>query len=128
MSDMGAIMDAIGTAAEGAVTGLVAERGIRVELNSEEKPRLFLYNPTESVELADHQQEQVATGIEGALFVSDTQENLATMLDDIRDAIRADKTLGGVVRWAYVAERGIAESDDPLDRIGILAFVTQQEN
>jgi hypothetical protein len=125
---MGTILDALITAAEGAVSGLTGERGVRATLKSHEKPRLFLYNPAETVELSDHLQETVSIAVEGALLDDVTQEVMALNLDAIRDAIRADATLGGVVRWAYVSERAIVESEDTNERIGILVFQTVQEN
>lgn len=128
MSDMGTILDALSTAAEGAVTGLTGERGLRLNPSPEDKPILFLYNPEETVELSDHLQETVTTTVQAALFDDVTQEAMATYLDAIRDAIRADKTLGGVVRWAYVSLRGVAETSDSNERAGILEIIAVQEN
>lgn len=128
MSDMGAILDAIATAAEGAVSGLVAERGLRLPTAEDKQPAiLFLFNPDETIELADHVQEITTTASSGVVYADVTQEVMAGYLDDIRDAIRADVTLGGIVRWAWVSERGIDEGEDSLERAGILTFVAEQE-
>lgn len=130
MSDMGAIMDAIVTAAETAVAGLVSERGVRLSanLNPEDFPHLFVHSPSETIELFPHQQERVTTQIELILVTrGETQEATVLKVDAIRNQIRTDKTLGGIVRWAYVSSRGIREHPKVNEKAGDMAVVTVAE-
>lgn len=133
MSDMGAIMDALSSAAVTAVTTLTsanAERGIRLakDLADSEYPHLFLYDPDETSELFAHLQRRVSTEVTMTLATSgETQEALALKLDLIRDQIRTDPTLGGIVRWAFVQERGIREDPRESVKAGDLVVLAVQE-
>lgn len=132
MSDLGAIMDALITEARSAVPTLPAgatgvERGIRsgADLRPEELPHLFVHSPTEAVELLDHQQEQRTTTVVLSLVVvADTQEQLATKLDAIRDEIAGNRSLSGVVDYATVTRREIGESALVAMREGVVEVTT----
>jgi len=128
MSEMGAIMDKIVTAAEAAVTELVAEREIRLAKDTVGFPHAFIYAPEEDVGVFSGMQERVTTRILLKLITQgETQEDTALKLDSIGAQIRADKTLGGVVRWAYVSARGIAEAPSSNVKAGDMVIVTVQE-
>lgn len=128
MAELGDILDAIEAAAEGAVTGLTVERGLRLEVHEDEAPILFLYNVEETVEIGDHLQETVQSQVTGALATYDDQAAALTKLDQIRDAIRADSTLGGLVQWALVSARGLDETFDETMVWGTFTFTTQDED
>ncbi len=121
-------MDAIVTAAQAAVTDLTGERGLRHNPHKEEMPRLFVYNPEETVEIFEDQQERTTTQVQAALYADVEQEAMAVYLDEIRDQIRSDKTLGGVVLWTYVASRAVSEHNDAGHMVGVLTFFTVQES
>jgi hypothetical protein len=115
MSDAGTIMDALITAAEGAVSGLTGAREIDGAhgILDENFPYLFVYAAHETVDVGDFQLETQKTRVEMLLFTkAETQEALLLKMDAIRDAIATDRTLGGVVQAAHVVERVLLEAGD----------------
>ena len=133
MSDMGTIIDDVLASAVVAVTALKTantERDLRLtaNMNPEEFPHLFAYDPEEAIELFDDQQERIITTIQFVLVSRDqTQEELLLDLDLIRDAVRADKTLGGNVRWSHVSTRGVRQDPRVSEKAGDFAVIAVQE-
>jgi hypothetical protein len=126
VSDIGAILDRIQTDADAAVAGLVSERGVRLaeKLKDEDLPHLFIYNPEETIELLPLQVEQQELRVQLRLVTEDeTQEQTATKMDAIRDAIRSDRTLNGLVTYSYVANRGIVEQEDSSAKFGEMLVI-----
>lgn len=118
-SDVGEIMDAIITAAEGAVSGLTGYRGLKLvsDLTEDEDfPYLCVYDPDESTELGDFLMTRSSVEVAMLLYTKEeTQEAVAVKMDAIRDAIDTDATLGGVVQFAHVSTRSIRE--DPAEDV-----------
>jgi hypothetical protein len=117
MSDVGAIMDALDTAAE-TVSGVTAERTLKLatDLNTEDFPYCCIFDPDERVTLGDFLLPQVETEVSLLLYTYDeTQEALALKMDGVRDAIAADRTLGGIVQYTHVSTRQIRE--DPREKV-----------
>jgi len=123
MSEWGGIFDRLIAIAQGAVPELATagrtERGIRLaeKLNPGEFPHLFAYDPRDSVALLPQLQERVTTTVILLLVTRDeTQEATCTKCDAIRDAIRADPTLAGLVESCHVSERTLREHPDVASR------------
>lgn len=115
MSDLSAIMDAIVTAAE-TVSNVTAQRVLRYadEISAEDFPFCCIYDPDEVSELAEFQLTTKTTTISVLLFTKgETQDALLTKMGAFRDAIAADRTLGGIVQFAHVATRSISEDNRP---------------
>jgi len=134
MSAAGAVMDALNAIAVAAVVGLVAERGIRLpdDLTTDELPHLFATPsgaaPLEVVALLPHQQEGVTyTVVLVLVTVSETQEETLARVDLIRDAIRADRSLGGIVQAAFVSEVELVEHPDTPIKTAALVVTASQE-
>lgn len=128
MSDMGAILARIQVDAEAAVGGIVVERGIRQAKNllTEELPHLFLFDPAEEIDLLPLQVEHQKFAARLELVTrGETQEATALKMDAIRDAIRGDRTLNGLVTWAYVSNRGIVESGETKEKIGEMIVLAE---
>jgi hypothetical protein len=109
MSDAGTIMDALITAAEGAVSGLTGAREIdgAYKILDENFPCLFVYAPHETVDVGDFQLETQKTRVEMLLFTkAETQEALLLKMDAIRDAIATDRTLSGYMVVETVEQTG----------------------
>lgn len=111
MSDVGAIMDALVTAAE-TVSGVTAERALKLaeDLESDDFPYCMVFDPDETVTLGDFLLPQVE--IEVSMLLStrgETQEALALKMDSVRDAVAADRTLGGLVQYTHVSTRQLRE-------------------
>jgi hypothetical protein len=130
VSDFGSIMDQLVTEARDAVATLTAancERGIRQgeELGVDELPHLFVHSPQESIELLDFQQERRSFVCTLDLWVQgDTQDQLATKLDGIRDQIAANRSLSGAADYATVTLRQVFEfpaRERKVGRIEVLA-------
>ncbi len=120
MSAAGQILDAIVTAAEAAVSGLEAERGLRhsQELEDGVMPHLFLIAPAARREQLVYRQIATTHRIEARLVTRyETQEASLLKLDAIQAAIDADPTLGGVVDTAFVPDDEPLEDHRERDRI-----------
>jgi hypothetical protein len=117
VSDVGAIMDKLVTAAE-TVSGVTAARGLKMasDLASSDFPYCSVFDPDERVTLGDFLLPQVETEISLLLYTKgETQEALALKMDSVRDAIAADRTLGGLVQYTHVSTRQIRE--DPREDV-----------
>jgi hypothetical protein len=104
-------MNALVTAAE-TVGTITAERNLKLaaELNAEDFPYCCIFDPDEKVTLGDFLLPQVETEISLLLYTDgETQEALALKMDGVRDAIAADRTLGGLVQYTHVSSRQIRE-------------------
>lgn len=119
MSEWGGIFDRLIALAEGAVPELATagrtERGVRVaeKLAPQEFPHLFAYDPRDTVALLPQLQERVTTTLTLLLVTrEETQEATAAKCDAIRDAIRGDPTLAGLVESCHVSERTLREHPD----------------
>jgi hypothetical protein len=126
VSDVGDILARIEVDAVAAVSGLMPERGVRLlsKLTTGEYPHLFLYDPSESIELLPLQVEQQTHEIQLALVTrDDTQAQILTKMDAIRDGIIADRTLNSLVTWTHISERGIREDDKSTLKIGDMTVV-----
>jgi hypothetical protein len=125
MSDAGALMDKLVTAAE-TVSGVTAERGFKVPgtLSASDYPYCSVFEPDETVTLGDFLLPQVETTISMLLYTKgETQEATLLKIDGIRDAIAADRTLGGLVQYTHVSSRQLRE--DPRDDVKGGAFVVE---
>lgn len=130
MSNLGSQMDALIVIAQTAIPTIVAERGVRLvaDLRAEEFPHLFVFDPSETVELLDHNQERVEARHTLVFAVrGETQESLLSKLDTFRDDLRLDPTLGGIVDYAYLAERGVNEHPDNNEKEAAVVVVTLRE-
>lgn len=119
MSAAGAIFDAVAAAAVSAVASLQAgnvERGIRprAEVPDDAFPHAFLTAtgsaPLRTVELLEDLQLRTTTSLSLLYWTFDaSQEQTLVDGDAISAAIAADPTLGGLVRWSFVAEVTLEE-------------------
>jgi hypothetical protein len=111
MSSIGADLDTLATLAEGAVSGLVTERGLRLaeHLNSAELPHLFLHNPLDDVTLLRLNQEAQELRVSLTLVTrGETQEATLLKAEAIVDAIQASPELAGG-GLAHVSSLGVRE-------------------
>lgn len=128
MSDWGSIVEAIESAARSAVPSIPAgtagfERGVRVgqDLRDSELPHVFAHNPTEESTELDYGQKAVRFSIQLDMWTrGETQEQAASKLDAIRDAIQANRSLGGAVDKAWVSSRALREFPSKPERAGVL--------
>ena len=130
MSNLGSQMDALIVIAQAAIPTIVAERGVRLvaNLRDEEFPHLFLFDPSEVVEVLDHNQERVEARHSLVFAVrGETQESLLSKLDTFRDNLRVDPTLGGIVDYAYMSERTIQEHADSSEKEAAIVVTTIRE-
>lgn len=133
MSSTNEILDALVARAVAAVPELTAgnaERSLRLakDLNGEEVPHLFVHNPDEAVELLPYLQEQITLSVSLTLVTRDESQTATLAKSElIRAAIRAEPTLGGLVRWAYVSNFSIREHPIERDRAGDIVVVVVTE-
>lgn len=130
MSNFGVLMDRVVAAAQGAVTGLVAERANALVKNValDDFPHLFVYNASDRIERAGHKQKLVTTTIIARLVTRDeTQEALFLKRDAIRDAIEADATLLSLTTDVLVDATDTEEDPASQDKFAEMTITTQQE-
>jgi hypothetical protein len=130
MSVIGSIMDELAFIASSQISGLSTERGLRVpeSLQKHEYPHLFIYDPSESVQVLDHQQESVETRITLLFaFIDETQEAVLSHIESFREGLRVDANLSGVVAHAYLSDFAIEESPETGRRIALAIVTTTRE-
>lgn len=131
MSDTGSIIDALETLCRSALGDLPTgtdgwERGIRAaeDLLTGRLPHVFAHDPTEdATELQVGLQEQIRGQVQLDLWTrNETQEQVLVRLDSIRNAVKADRTLGGLVDFASCARRSVLEAQlgEKRERAGVL--------
>lgn len=120
MSDWKPILDALEAEIRAAAPDVPGgpqglERGQRPasDLTDPELPHVFLHSPTEQSNRLEHGQEQVLFEVQVELWVrGQSQEEIAARLDLLRDRVRANPTLGGLVDFAFFTARGIRQFQD----------------
>lgn len=136
MSASGSVVDALAQvleAADAALAGKV-ERGFQLPgaLSSGQFPHLFLTGagttPLEDVEVLAHLQERVTFTISAILYTQGgTQEETLLLADALRAAIRADRTLGGVVTTSHVSDLTLEENPDhPIRAVELVVLALQE--
>lgn len=123
-------MDALILIAEDAISGITAERGVQLagDVNHENLPHLSIFNPAESVELLPHNQERVECRISLVLATkSESQESILLKVDALRDHIRSNPTLGGIVDYAYISDRAILEDPEEGRKEALLVVTTLRD-
>lgn len=124
-------MDAIVSAAEGAVSGLDAERDVRPvkSLNAEDFPHLFVYDAGETVERLRLQQSAATVLIVATLITrGETQEAFLLKRDLIRDALEADATLLGLSSDIYVESTDTHEDPNSQDKFAEMIIRAEVES
>lgn len=136
MSEWGAIIDAIEVEFRAAVPGLPVgadgwERGIRSgqDLATGQLPHVFAHDPTETAEELDHHQELIQVSWQLDYWTrGETQEQVAAALDAFRDRIHANRTLTGLVDFAWCAARSVVEAalTEKSERAGVVIVRTRK--
>ena len=130
MSDTGTILDALiahAIATDAAFTGNTT-RGVltRGEMNTEDHPHFFAYNPRGSSSPLPFRQKNTSAEYPVMILVKDeTQEQLLTRVEAFVARIDGDRTLGGEVDLADVSSRELAE--DPRAKIKLARLVVRTE-
>jgi hypothetical protein len=103
---------------------LGAERGIRPGADLEEAalPHLFIYMPHSVETELDFQQSEIVTTYALELWVKESQEQICTYRDAIRDSFEAQPTLSGIVEHVRVASSGILEDSADADARRVLTL------
>lgn len=128
MSRAGSILDALVSEGDG-VAGVTAERGLRHpdELRASELPRLFVYDPAESVTVTDHQQREVDWTVSALLVTEDGQEETLLLGDAFGAALDANPTLSGAALWAYISASDMAENPQSKRKTVLLEIACRTE-
>lgn len=133
MSLFGDVIDALETKVKAVVTLPVGdlgwERGLRLhdKLESAARPHVFAHNPDgEEAELR-YGQRLTTVSVQLDYWAWDqTQEQMATTVDAIREQIRQDQTLGGVVDFARVLRWHVVELPDKPEKAGVLVVLAEK--
>lgn len=138
MSEWGAIIDALEVLARAAIPALPAgalgfEKGVRpgTDLRPAELPHCFAHDPTETASELDWMQQEVQFSVQLSFWASGAstvQETMNGYLDAVRDAVRGDPTLGGLVDFAWCATRGTIDQPIPgrTEKAGVVIVRTRK--
>jgi hypothetical protein len=123
MSEWASIIGALEGLVRTAIPAIPAaalgfEQGIRpgTDLRAAELPHCFAHDPTETATELDWMQQEVQFAVQLSFWAAgpDTvQETMNGYLDAVRDAVRGDPTLGGLVDFAWCATRGTLDQPIP---------------
>lgn len=136
MSEWGAIIDALEVEFRAAVPGLPAgadgwERGIRPgqDLATGQLPHVFAHDPTDATDELEYHHENVQVSVQLDYWTrNETQEQVAAALDAFRDRIRANRTLTGLVDFAWCSARSVVEAGltEKSERAGVVIVRTRK--
>lgn len=130
MSDTGTILDALITHAEATDAEFVGNttRGVlaRGEINDEDYPHFFAYNPRiSSTRIPFRQKNTVGEYPVAILTKGETQEQLLTRVEAFVARIDGDRTIGGEVDLADVSSVDLSE--DPRTKIKFAELIVRTE-
>jgi len=128
MSYAGSILDKLIAHAEAADANYTTTRGLSLvtQLNDEDYPHVFAYEPNMAIALIPFRQERVSGDFNVLIATKgETQEQLLVRADAFRARIQADRTLTGDVDTAYVSSIEVFE--DPRSGVRAARVVVSTE-
>lgn len=137
MSVFGDLIDALETHWRASVAGMAAgadgfERVLRVGHDDPNRPHVYAFNPAANARRLDGGALESSVTIQFEFWPArdQTQEEVSSDLDDLRAAIAADPTLGGLCIEAFVSFWGVLDGagagvDDRLGAVTVTCTVEE---